>query len=131
MRFSKLPFPKNWVEELALEWVLLKGYLAFSNVPLSSGRAGGKKEADVVGIGKGEDSLEIVHVETGTLAKKFEENLRSVREKFGPERSEAIKLIFSESVAPGSIGGAFVGKAVVKRKDIFIAYYVPKKQAKN
>jgi hypothetical protein len=33
-----LPFPKTWTEELILEWLQLKGYLALSNVRLKSGK---------------------------------------------------------------------------------------------
>jgi len=45
-----LPFPKTWTEELILEWLQLKGYLALSNVRLKSGKGGGVKEADIIGL---------------------------------------------------------------------------------
>jgi len=83
-----MPFTRNWVEELILEWLLLRGYLALSNVRLKSGKSGGVKEADILGLKlvkevgglnggrKGIiEVLEIVHVETGSLTENFEKNL--------------------------------------------------------
>lgn len=75
-----MPIPKNWLEELALEWLLLEGYITLTNVRLKSGKGGGTKEADVIGlklIRKNEEGilkeiLEIKHVETGSLSEKFE-----------------------------------------------------------
>ena len=119
-----MPFPKNWVEELVLEWLLLRGYLAISNVRLESEKVGGVKEADILGLKYLQDEkvLEIQHIETGSLAQKYDKNLKSIEKKFTPERKEAVKSIFSDVTNLKSFG-----------KDpyynsIYIAEYVPKKQ---
>jgi len=126
---------RNWVEELAWEWLLLKGYMAIPNVRLKSGRGGGTKEADVIGLklvrDKGE-VLEIVHVETGTLDKDFKENLKSTKSKFSSERIKTIKDILLDIVELESMmGKARVDVSRVSKveyKPIYIASYVAKKQ---
>jgi hypothetical protein len=98
-----LPFPKTWTEELILEWLQLEGYLALSNVRLKSGKGGGVKEADIIGLKLRQrpdpqsktmvEVLEVLHIEVGSLAMKFEKALKSVLEKFAKEREEAIRSL--------------------------------------
>jgi len=142
-----MPFTRNWVEELILEWLLLKGYLALSNVRLKSGRSGGVKEADILGLKLVKEAkefneekkgiievLEIVHIETGSLARNFEKNLRTIKGKFAPERVKTIKEISLDVVELESILGRFLigysrlGVSEVKYRPIYIASYVAKRQ---
>ena len=139
-----MPFAKNWVEELILEWLLLKGYLALSNIRLKSGKSGGVKEADILGLklvkgskeldrGKGVEVLEIIHIETGCLAGNFKENLQTIRQKFAQERVETIKEISLDIIERESVLGQIFARysrrvVSVKYRPIYIASYVAKKQ---
>ena len=143
-----MPFPKNWVEELISEWLLLKGYLAISNVRLKSGRRGGIKEADILGLklvkeprkfSRGKkgitEVLEIVHVETGNLAGNFEKNVRIVKGKFAPERVKMIREISLDVIELESalgekflVGYSRLGVSDVNYRPIYIASYVAKGQ---
>ena len=142
-----MPFAKNWVEELILEWLLLKGYLALSNVRLKSGKGGGVKEADILGLKLVKEPkefderkraiievLEIVHIETGSLAENFEKNLKIIKSKFAPERVETIKEISLDTIELESVLGKFLlgysrlGVSEVRYRRIYIASYVAKKQ---
>ena len=143
-----MPFAKNWVEELTLEWLLIKGYWALSNVRLGSGKKGGAEEADILGlklIRKIEESnkskkelkeiLEIVHIETGSLTQNFENNLKNIKSKFTPKRIETIKEMLLHVIELESALGKLVlgysqlGVSEIKYQPIYIASYVTKKQA--
>lgn len=93
-----MPIPRNWVEELAIEWLTIGGYLTESNVRLKAEKRGGIPEADVIGAKLEHECLDVVHVETGSLAQGFEKNLRWVRKKFEHARREAIEAIFRETI---------------------------------
>jgi len=143
-----MPFTKNLVEELILEWLLLKGYLALSNVRLKSGKSGGVKEADILGLKLVKEArelnggrrgmvevLEIVHIEAGSLTGNFEENLKTIKGKFAPERVKTIKEISLDVIELESVvGSKFIvgysryGVSEVKYRPIYIASYVAKKQ---
>jgi hypothetical protein len=110
-----LPFPKTWTEELILEWLQLKGYLTLSNVRLKSGRRGGIEEADIIGLRLHQrpdpeskamvEVLEVLHIEVGCLARRFEEVLEVVQKKFAQEREEAIKSLAVDVVELESVYG--------------------------
>jgi Zn-finger domain-containing protein len=139
-----LPFPKTWTEELILEWLQLKGYLALSNVRLKSGKRGGVEEADIIGLRLRRklnpesktmvEVLEVLHIEVGSLAMRFEKALKSVLEKFAQEREEAIKSLAVDVVELESV----YGKAVyglsrydvsrIEYKRVFVASEVAKGQ---
>jgi len=142
-----MPFTRNWVEELILEWLLLRGYLALSNVRLKSGKSGGVKEADILGLKLVKEArelnggkkgiievLEIIHVETGSLTENFEKNLRTIKGKFAPERVKTIKEISLDVVELESVLGRLLvgysrlGVSEVRYRPIYIASYVAKKQ---
>jgi len=70
----------------------LKGYSTLANVPLKSGKPGGREEADIIGFKlKEQDVWEIVHVECGSLGKNFKDNLERVKRKFSPDRVRVVK----------------------------------------
>lgn len=94
-----MPIPKNWVEELAIEWLTLQGYLVESNVRLQAVKGGGITEADVIGARVRNEALEIVHLETGALAGGLEANLKRVRDKFQEAKRKVVSDIVSEKVA--------------------------------
>ncbi len=62
-----MPFPKTWVEELLIEWLHLEGFLVEANLPVSVSEAGGRYEADVIGARIVNDTLDIRHLESGSL----------------------------------------------------------------
>ena len=140
-----MPFTRNWVEELILEWLLLKGYLALSNARLRSGKSGGVKEADILGLKLVKEAreadregivevLEIIHVEAGILTSNFEENLRVIKGKFAPERIKTIKEISLDAIELESvlgrllIGYSRLGVSEVRYRPVYVASYVAKKQ---
>ncbi len=86
--------PRNWLEELVLEWLQLKGYLSESNLPVSSPAAGGRREADVVGARVVDGVLDIVHVETGQLA-GGQKSIESVKLKFSSAVVESVRRYFT------------------------------------
>jgi hypothetical protein len=76
-----MPFARNWVEELVIEWLQLDGFLVESNVPVGVARAGGRLEADVIAARTNENSLQIWHIEAGQLA-AGDASVHSVQPKF-------------------------------------------------
>lgn len=90
-----MPFPKTWIEELALEWLQLKGFASLSNLPIGTTQVGGRFEADIVGARISGATLEIWHIETGQLA-GGENSVQSVKKKFSAEITENIDLLFKE-----------------------------------
>jgi hypothetical protein len=136
-RGGVLPFPKTWTEELILEWLQLKGYLALSNVRLKSGKRGGVEEADIIGLRLRQrpdpqsktmvEVLEVLHIEVGSLAMRFEKALKSVLEKFAKEREEAIRSLAVDAVELESVLGKFMlgysrlGASDIEYKRVFIA----------
>jgi len=137
-----MPIVKNWVEELVWEWLLLRGYLALPNIRLKSGKRGSVKEADILGFRLLKqpkeqgiiEKLEIVHVETGSLAENFEEKLKTIRGKFARERVETIKKMVVDTielesvVGKSTVGFSRVGASEIEYKPIYIAYEVAKGQ---
>jgi len=45
-----MPIPRTWSEELVSEWLCLEGYSTEIGLHVGKGIAGGRAEADVVGI---------------------------------------------------------------------------------
>ena len=107
-------FPRTWSEELVSEWVQLKGYVVEAGVPILSTVAGGRAEADVLGFRGEDDTLEILHIEVGTLPGGQKEDLKMVSNKFSPERVEAIKDYAKSKFKV----------AEVKYRPMYIAVYV-------
>jgi len=75
----------TWSEELVAEWLELNGWFVQTGVPLASKEAGGRGEADVVGLKIVDGEPHILHVEVGSLGQAPEDNLKTVRKKFAPE----------------------------------------------
>ena len=76
-----MPLPRNWVEELIVEWLHLEGYLVEANFPVATTDVGGRGEVDVVGARMEEGSLDITHIETGQLT-GGKTSISSVDKKF-------------------------------------------------
>lgn len=93
-----MPFPRNWVEELASEWLVLKGYLVESNVRLRAKERGGVAEADVIGIKVEYSQLQIMHIETGSLAKSYKDNLDWVENKFNKDNQQCVESFAKRKV---------------------------------
>lgn len=94
--------PKTWSEELVAEWLQLEGYLVMTGVKAGSGKGGGKREADVVGVRQKGGSIEIKHVEVGMLIGSFKGNIDKVKEKFEKERLEEVKKRVSSRFGVGT-----------------------------
>lgn len=93
-----MPIPRNWVEELAVEWLAINGYLTETNVRLKAPERGGVAEADVVGAKISNEQLHIIHIETGSLAGGFEKDLTTVRKKFEKAKRDAIEGMIEDLV---------------------------------
>lgn len=79
---------------------------------MKSGKPRGREEADVIGLKfRGQDILEIVHVEAGSLDKNFKDNFETVKRKFNPDRIEIVKTVFSNIIGIENV----VGRAMVGR----------------
>lgn len=77
-----MPFPRNWAEELLVEWLHLDGYLVEANLPVGVARAGGRLEVDIVGAKITNGVLEIKHLESGLLSGGEAQAKRIVQTKF-------------------------------------------------
>jgi len=88
-----LPFTDNWLEELAAEWLQLDEYLIEIGLPVSVAQAGGRYRADVVGARVNDNTLEINHVECGTLG-GGQQSINSLASKFSPQNCQNIEQHF-------------------------------------
>lgn len=88
-----MPFAKNWMEELVIEWLQIDGFLAESNLPVAVTQVGGRFEADVVGTKIYKNVMEIRHIETGSLASGAE-SVAAVQKKFSDDIKASIEKYF-------------------------------------
>lgn len=88
-----MPFARNWLEELVIEWLQLDGFLVESNLPVAVAQAGGRLEADVVGAKIYNNVMEVRHIETGTLA-GGDKSVKSVQKKFSDVVKASIEMYF-------------------------------------
>lgn len=142
-----MPIPKTWLEELVYEWLQLKGYFVISNVRLISEKKGGVKEADLIGVrllrepttyeGTNimKEKIEIIHIETGELAQRFEENLKRIRKKFTEDRIKAVEneVLISRVELESVLGMFRLGFSRPEASEIvykkwYIASYIAKSQ---
>ena len=82
--------PKTWCEELIAEWLQTDGYLVETNVPVGTGRGGGRKEADVIGVRASRDAAEIVHIEVGQIPGSKRKSAEMIGRKFEERRIDAV-----------------------------------------
>ena len=109
-----MPFPKTWVEELIIEWLHLKGFLVEANLPVSTTKAGGRLEVDVVGAKLVGTTLEIIHVETGQLSGGTE-GIKAIGKKFSSVVYYSLLNYFSQKLSSGGYR--------VNYKKVYIATY--------
>lgn len=92
-----MPFALTWSEELVAEWLAIKGYLVETNVPIGSGKGGGRREADIIAVKLG-NKVHIIQVEVASFAEspskaipryknKFYWGEKYIREKWGKEKN--------------------------------------------
>jgi hypothetical protein len=91
-----MPYAKTWSEELVAEWLQLEGYLVETSLPLPAGPQGGRGEADVVGARIRQQTLEIYHIEVGTLPDGQAKNMRRIQNKYSPLKRNYIITYFSQ-----------------------------------
>ena len=93
-----MPFPRTWSEELIAESLELDGFLTQTNIPVGTGGPGGRNEADIVGVRIKEGTLEIRHVETGSLA-GGQKSTASVEKKFTEDIESNVTEYFKRTLS--------------------------------
>jgi hypothetical protein len=98
-----MPIPRNWSEELITEWLCLRGYSTDVGVQVGRGSAGGRKEADVIGVkvsldDTGKRILNIFHIEVGQLG-GYDKSLEMIREKFSSIRTDEVIKRYKDRMA--------------------------------
>lgn len=109
-----MPFANTWSEELVAEWLAIKGYLVETNIPIGTGRGGGRKEADVVGVNLKKD--EIVHIEVGSLADSPQKVIDRYSKKFKDAENflKKKKGIREKTIFRQIIVATWISKPVIK-----------------
>ncbi len=77
-----MPFATTWSEELVAEWLAIEGYLVETNVPIGSGRGGGRREADIIGVRIERDRVNIIHAEVASFAESPNKTIPRYKNKF-------------------------------------------------
>lgn len=97
-----MPIPRNWSEELIVEWLCLKGFSTEVGVDVGKGTRGGRKEADVIGVKIRTDDkrkvLDIFHIEVGQLG-GYDKSLEMIREKFSDSRIDQVVKRYQDRMA--------------------------------
>jgi hypothetical protein len=83
------------LEELIAEWLHLDGFLVEANLPVVVPAAGGRGEVGIVGPKVKTNVLELLHIETGQLA-RGKKSIRSVRRKFSGTVTASFMHYFRE-----------------------------------
>ena len=96
-----MPFPRNWVEELIVEWLHLEGHMVEANFPVATTSVGGRGEVEAVGARVNEGFLEIIHIETGQLS-GGKSSVESIEKKFRQEIHESLIKYFRDIFASES-----------------------------
>lgn len=108
-----MPFPKTWIEELVIEWLHLEGFLVEANLPVGVARLGGRLEADVVGARISDNTLEVIHIETGQLSGGQKGANAVINKKFSSSVCKSVTNYFTQRLS-------FTSNKVNYRK-----FYVP------
>ena len=92
-----MPFPANWLEELVIEWLELKGF-AISTSVFVPANAGGRSSPDAVGAKRQEDgTLVIRHYEVAMhLIRGPTEMAKDYSKKFSREIEQAVRKRFGQ-----------------------------------
>ncbi len=97
-----MPIPRNWSEELIVEWLCLKGFSTEVGVDVGKGSRGGRKEADVIGVRVCTDDtqrvLDIFHVEVGQLG-GYAKSLQMISDKFSDDRKDHVIKRYRDRMA--------------------------------
>ena len=110
-----MPYTRTWSEELVAEWLQLDGYFIEISVPYGVTKAGGRFEADVIGVKIENNILEIKHIEVGNLAESATNNIKIIQNKFTPAKINALITYCRQKLA-------FKGK--VNYSNLYVATYV-------
>ncbi|MEM1525050.1 MAG: hypothetical protein QW372_01600 [Nitrososphaerales archaeon] len=79
-----MPFARTWSEEIIGEWLQLEGYLVEIGIPIPIPKtSGGRQEVDVAGARINGNTLEIFHIEVGSLPGDSQKNVAKLNKKFG------------------------------------------------
>ncbi|RLE90128.1 MAG: hypothetical protein DRN04_15550 [Thermoprotei archaeon] len=83
-----MPLAKSWVEELVAQYFTLKGYIVVTDMPIGSGKRGGRVDIDILALDPKKKEVHIVEVKaiwTGTaenIAKSIIDTLRRAEKHF-------------------------------------------------
>ena len=94
-----MPLAKSWVEELVAQYYTLKGYVVGADIPIGSGKRGGRVDIDILALDPKKKEVYIVEVKaiwTGTaedIAKSIIDTLRRAEEYFTREYGLNYKYI--------------------------------------
>lgn len=83
-------FTRTWSEELVAEWLIASGYAVLVEVPVGTGKGGGRKEADVIGFKSEKTGIKIVHFEISHIWESAKKVENSIDNKFSSDRVERI-----------------------------------------
>lgn len=89
-----IPLAKSWAEELVSEYYALRGYLVLTDVPIGTGRRGGRRDVDVVAIDVRDKSIYLVDVKVIWIGKT--ENIASDIVKRLENTIEVLENIYGE-----------------------------------
>jgi len=93
-----MPFPKTWVEELVIEWLHIEGFLVEANLPVGVTTRGGRLEADIVGARISNNTLEVIHIETGVLA-EGQKGTGAIMNKFSSSVRQSVTNYFGQRLS--------------------------------
>lgn len=112
-----MPFARNWLEELVIEWLQIDGFLVESNLPVAVAIAGGRFEADVVGAKIHKNAMDLRHIESGNLT-GGNKSVVSVLKKFSDVVKTHLEAYFKNKFS-------FSGP-IINYEKIYIAAYSTK-----
>lgn len=57
-----MPTPRSWTEELIVEYYMLKGFMVSFDVPVGSGKGGGRRDIDIIALDMTKKEAHIVDI---------------------------------------------------------------------
>jgi len=94
-----MPFPRSWVEELVVEYYMLRGFTVNFDVPAGSGRRGGRRDIDVIAVNPSTREVHIVDVtniwqsKSENVVEKIVERLRRAEELVSEWYGEGFRIV--------------------------------------
>ncbi|PUA33365.1 MAG: hypothetical protein B7O98_02760 [Zestosphaera tikiterensis] len=112
-----MPMPRSWVEELVVEYYVLRGFMVNFDIPIGTGAGGGRRDLDVVAVDTTNTEIHIVDI-TNIWSGKADKIVRDVVGRL----NEAVNVVsgwygrgyhyIKKAVLLGSLGGRRCGKSL-------------------